>query len=65
MESRPRVGIIGSGAMGTLFGFHLASRCEVTMLDSNRSILDEIERAGGISVNEAALRPVRAGRSAC
>lgn len=63
-QSKPRVGIIGSGAMGTLFGFHLAEHCDVTMLDSNRSTLDEIERAGGLSVNDAPARAVRLGRGA-
>jgi 2-dehydropantoate 2-reductase len=62
-QGKVRVGIIGSGAMGTLFGYHLASACEVTMLDSNRAILDEIERSGGLSVNDAPPRPVRVGRS--
>lgn len=62
-QGKIRVGIIGSGAMGTLFGYHLASQCEVTMLDSNRALLDEIERSGGLSVNDAAPRAVRVGRS--
>lgn len=61
-QGKVRVGIIGSGAMGTLFGYHLASQCEVTMLDSNRALLDEIERSGGLSVNDAPPRPVRTGR---
>jgi 2-dehydropantoate 2-reductase len=63
-QGKVRVGIIGSGAMGTLFGYHLASQCEVTMLDSNRAILDEIQRDGGLSVNDAPPRAVRVGRSA-
>jgi 2-dehydropantoate 2-reductase len=62
MEQRPRIGIIGSGAMGTLFGFHLAQQCDVTMIDSNSSILDAIEAQGGVSVNDAPVRPVRIGR---
>jgi 2-dehydropantoate 2-reductase len=62
-QGKVRVGIIGSGAMGTLFGYHLASQCEVTMLDSNRATLDEIERSGGLSVNDAPPRRVRVGRS--
>ncbi|HEV3140903.1 MAG TPA: 2-dehydropantoate 2-reductase, partial [Vicinamibacterales bacterium] len=61
---KPRVGIIGSGAMGTLFGFHLAEHCDVTMLDSNTSLLNAIEKNGGLSVNDAPVRPVRAGHSA-
>jgi 2-dehydropantoate 2-reductase len=57
-QVRHRVGIIGAGAMGTLFGFHLASMSEVTMLDSNKALLDEIERSG-LSVNDAPARKVR------
>jgi len=49
--------------MGTLFGFHLAAQCNVTMLDSNAPLLDAIERSGGLSVNDAPLRGVRVGRS--
>lgn len=62
-QGRMRVGIIGSGAMGTLFGYHLASTSEVTMLDSNRALLDEILSSGGVSVNDAPPRAVRVGRS--
>ncbi|HET9096565.1 MAG TPA: 2-dehydropantoate 2-reductase [Candidatus Baltobacteraceae bacterium] len=62
-QGKMRVGIIGSGAMGTLFGYHLASTCDVTMLDSNRALLDEIERSGGLSVNDAPPRSVRVGRA--
>lgn len=61
-QGKMRVGIIGSGAMGTLFGYHLASTCDVTMLDSNRATLDEI-RSGGLSVNDDAPRAVRIGRA--
>lgn len=60
-QGKPRVGIIGSGAMGTLFGFHLAQRCDVTMLDSNADVLRAIEANGGLSVNDAAVRRVRVG----
>ncbi|MDQ2871916.1 MAG: 2-dehydropantoate 2-reductase [Candidatus Eremiobacteraeota bacterium] len=64
MEQRVkhRVGIIGSGAMGTLYGFHLAQHCEVTMLDSNLETLEEIGRHG-VSVNDEAARPVKIARS--
>jgi 2-dehydropantoate 2-reductase len=61
-QNKARIGIIGSGAMGTLFGFHLASKCDVTMLDSNPAVLDGIEKNGGLSVNDAPARAVRAGR---
>jgi 2-dehydropantoate 2-reductase len=48
--------------MGTLFGYHLASQCDVTMLDSNPAVLEGIEQNGGLSVNDAAPRRVRVGR---
>ena len=47
--------------MGTLFGYHLARQCAVTMLDSNPAVLASIEQAGGLSVNDAAPRAVRVG----
>jgi len=56
-ENRPRIGIIGAGAMGTLFGFHLAQSCDVTMLDSNAIVSKAIER-GGLVVNDGAPRKV-------
>lgn len=62
--TRPRIGIIGSGAMGTLFGYHLARDCDVTMLDSNPAVLDEIERSGGLRLNDGEVRAVRLERSA-
>jgi 2-dehydropantoate 2-reductase len=48
--------------MGTLFGYHLAAQCDVTMLDSNAAVLEGIERSGGLSVNDADPRRVRVGR---
>ena len=61
-QTRPRVGIIGSGAMGTLFGFHLASCSDVTMLDSNPAVLAAIQKNKGLSVNDAPPRAVRVGK---
>ncbi len=63
MAERPRVGIIGAGAMGTLFGFHLASCCDVTMLDDNAAVAGAVERSG-LAVNNEAARSVRIGRRA-
>jgi len=48
--------------MGTLFGFHLAGTCDVTVLDRNASLLEEIA-ARGLSVNDAPPRTVRIARS--
>lgn len=56
-DARPRIGIIGAGAMGTLFGFHLAGSCDVAMLDSNRDVSGTIAR-DGLAVNDAAPRRV-------
>jgi 2-dehydropantoate 2-reductase len=52
-----KVGIIGAGSMGTLFGFHLAQQCEVTMLDSNPDTVAAITR-DGLIVNDAPPRRV-------
>ena len=52
-----KIGIIGSGSMGTLFGFHLAESCDVTVLDTNPAVAAEIAR-DGLSVNEQPARQV-------
>jgi 2-dehydropantoate 2-reductase len=54
---RSRVGIIGAGAMGTLFGFHLAGCCDVTILESNKATSDAIGR-DGLRVNDIGARRV-------
>lgn len=55
--SRLKVGIIGAGSMGTLFGFHLAQTCDVTMLDNNAEVAATIERHG-LTVNDGPPRRV-------
>lgn len=62
MPERPRVGIIGAGAMGTLFGFHLAARCDVTMLDDNPAVAHAVER-DGLRVNDEPARKVGIARA--
>lgn len=59
----PRVGIIGAGAMGSLFGFRLAANSDVTILDDNRAVADAIER-DGLQVNEEPPRRVAVARNA-
>jgi len=54
---RPRIGIIGAGAMGTLFGYHLAKDCDVTILDSNAAVGAAIAR-DGLVVNDGEPRKV-------
>lgn len=62
MQAKPRVGIIGSGAMGTLFGFHLAEHCDVSVLERNAELSDAVAR-GGLSVNDAPSRSVTVARN--
>jgi 2-dehydropantoate 2-reductase len=63
MQQRPKVGIVGAGAMGTLFGFHLAQTCDVTMLDANAATIATIEQKG-LAVNDQASRRVSVARRA-
>ncbi len=56
-DGKLKVGIIGAGSMGTLFGFHLAQTCDVTMLDTNQELLRNVE-SDGLSVNDATPRKV-------
>jgi 2-dehydropantoate 2-reductase len=58
---KTKVGIIGAGAMGTLFGFYLAGSCDVTVLDANAATLNAIEQKG-IAVDEQAARRVSVAR---
>jgi 2-dehydropantoate 2-reductase len=52
-----RVGIIGAGAMGTLFGYHLAGCASVTMLDDNADVAGAVGR-NGLRVNDEPARAV-------
>jgi 2-dehydropantoate 2-reductase len=60
-QSRQRIGIIGAGAMGTLFGYHLAASSNVTLLDSNPDVLEKIERKG-LRVNAGKRREVKVAK---
>jgi 2-dehydropantoate 2-reductase len=62
-HSRQRVGIIGAGAMGTLFGYHLAASSDVTLLDSNTEVLAHIARHG-LKVNSGKPRKVNIAQGA-
>jgi 2-dehydropantoate 2-reductase len=57
VSERTQVGIIGAGAMGTLFGFHLAEHCDVRVLERNQELSAAIARHG-LTVNEAPARRV-------
>ncbi len=56
-----RIGIIGAGAMGTLFGYHLARHAHVTMLDSNAALLEQIAQ-NGLAVNDEPPNVVHVAR---
>jgi len=56
-----KVGIIGAGAMGTLFGYYLAGTCDVTMLDANAQTLAAVEQKG-LAVNDEPPRRVSIAR---
>jgi 2-dehydropantoate 2-reductase len=43
---RTKIGILGAGAIGTLFGYKLAAQNDVTMLDVRRDIIATIKRDG-------------------
>jgi 2-dehydropantoate 2-reductase len=53
-----RVGIVGAGALGTLFGQRLAAQNEVLLLERKREVVDAIAR-DGLRVDGVA-RPARA-----
>jgi 2-dehydropantoate 2-reductase len=56
---RRRVGILGAGALGTLFGWHFASVADVVFLDVRADLCAQIER-DGIRLEGMPARPVRA-----
>ncbi len=59
--SKSKVGIIGAGAMGTLFGYHLAVLCDVTMLDANPDVIAAVERKG-LAIDDQPARRVAVAR---
>lgn len=61
MTPKTKVGIIGAGAMGTLFGFHLAGSCDVTVLDANPATLSTVEQKG-LAVDDQQPRKVGIAR---
>jgi 2-dehydropantoate 2-reductase len=61
-DARLKVGIIGAGSMGTLFGYHLTETSDVTVLETNPDTARVIAH-DGLSVNEAHSRRVRIASS--
>ncbi len=58
-EKKRRIGILGAGAQGALFGWHLAAAGNVTYLDVRADLCATLEREG-ITVEGRPARPVRA-----
>jgi 2-dehydropantoate 2-reductase len=54
---RPRVSILGAGAMGTLFAYYLASENDVTLVDVRGDVVDTINRHG-VQIDEQPFRKV-------
>lgn len=57
---RPAVGIVGAGAMGTLFGYALAAVADVRVLDVRSDAIAAITRRGGLAIDGSPVRPVLA-----
>lgn len=62
--ARPRVAILGAGAMGTLFAYHLAQSNDVTLVDVRGDVVETINASGGVALDEGPVRPVSATRDA-
>jgi 2-dehydropantoate 2-reductase len=55
---RPRVAILGAGAMGTLFAYQLAERNDVTLVDVRGDVVETINTNGGVQLDDADVRAV-------
>lgn len=61
-DARPRVAILGAGAMGTLFAFAFADRNDVTLVDVRGDVVDTINANGGVQIDDLPVRHVVATR---
>jgi 2-dehydropantoate 2-reductase len=61
-ERGSRVAILGAGAMGTLFAYHLAERNDVTLVDVRGDVVDTINGSGGVTLDDGPVRRVVATR---
>jgi hypothetical protein len=55
-DTRPRVAILGAGAMGTLFAYYLAEHNDVTLVDVRGDVVEGINEAGGVQVDDLPVR---------
>ncbi|GAC1303674.1 MAG: hypothetical protein NVSMB19_13830 [Vulcanimicrobiaceae bacterium] len=63
-DNRPRVAILGAGAMGTLFAYYLAERNAVTLVDVRGDVVETINAHGGVAIDDLPIRKVAATRDA-
>jgi 2-dehydropantoate 2-reductase len=56
--ARPRVAILGAGAMGTLFAYFLAEHNDVTLVDVRGDVVETINENGGVGIDEMPVRRV-------
>jgi 2-dehydropantoate 2-reductase len=63
-DARPRVAILGAGAMGTLFAYHLAAFNDVTLVDVRGDVVDTINEIGGVQLDDLPVRKAFATRDA-
>ncbi len=59
--SRSRVAILGAGAMGTFFAYHLAAHSDVTLVDVRGDVVESINKRG-VQVDDLPKRRVSATR---
>ncbi len=57
---RPRVAILGAGAMGTLFAYLLAEHNDVTLVDVRGDVVETINTEGGVRLDDGDVRPTLA-----
>ncbi|MFN2461874.1 MAG: ketopantoate reductase family protein, partial [Candidatus Velthaea sp.] len=58
-----RIGIVGAGAIGTLFGYKLAVQNDVTLFEIRRDIVDAVNR-DGLRLDDGEPRAVKASADA-
>jgi len=62
VPARPRVAILGAGAMGTLFAYQLAEHNDVTLVDVRGDVVETINEHGGVQLDDLPVRAVFATR---
>ena len=60
-QARPRVTILGAGAMGALFAYYLAAENDVTLVDVRGDVVETIHRHG-VQIDDLPFRKVAATR---